>query len=131
MVIDTSALIEVYIDGPEAGAVKAALRGTRGHRFMSSASYVEAHIVRRRFSGTERSRFLLDRMVARYGIAIEALQEVHARLAVEAYHAFGKGGGTGVLEFGDCFAYALAKQGNDVLLFGNDFAQTDVRRAIV
>jgi uncharacterized protein with PIN domain len=74
---------------------------------MSFASYVEAHIVvRRRFAGTERSRALFDRIVSRYGIAIEALQEAHARLAVEAYHVYGKGGGTGVLEFGDCFAYA-------------------------
>jgi ribonuclease VapC len=100
---------------------------------MSFASYVEAHIVvRRRFAGTERSRALFDRIASRYGIAIEALQEAHARLAVEAYHVYGKGGGTGVLEFGDCFAYALAKHRNDVLLFlGNDFAQTDIRKAIV
>jgi ribonuclease VapC len=132
MVIDTSALIEVFIDGPEAGAVKTAMRGTRGNRFMSSASYVEAHIViRRRFLAADRSRQLLDRMIGRYGIAIESLQESHARLAVDAYHKYGKGGGSGVLEFGDCFAYALAKQRNDSLLFiGNDFAQSDIHRAM-
>lgn len=71
MVIDTSALIEIFIDGSQARAVKTALRGTRGNRFMSSATYLEAHIVvRRRFAGVERSRKLLDRLIARYAILL-------------------------------------------------------------
>jgi ribonuclease VapC len=132
MVLDTSALIEVFIDGPQADAVKAALRPTRGHRFMSAVTYVEAHIVVRRRFASDKSRQLLDRLISRYGIAMAALQESHARLAVEAYHKCGKGGGAGMLEFGDCFPYALAKERNDTLLFiGNDFRQTDVRPAIV
>lgn len=67
-------------------------------------------------------------MIQRYGIAIEGVQEAHARLAVEAYYQFGKGTGAGILNFGDCFSYALAKHRNDSLLFvGNDFNRTDVK----
>lgn len=133
MVVDTSALIEVFLDGSEAGAVKAAIKPSRGHRFMSAASYLEAHIVvRRRFESAQtQSRRLLDELIARYGIAIEGVQDAHARLAVEAYYRFGKGGGSGALNYGDCFSYALAMQRNDVLLFiGKDFHQTDIRPAL-
>ena len=130
MVIDTSAIIEIFIDGPDAAKLKAVLKPARGHRFMSSATLVEAHIVvKRRFQeAQDLSRQLLDRMIERYGISIESLQEVHARIAIEAYYRFGKGAGGGLLNFGDCFAYALAKHRNDNLLFvGNDFSRTDVK----
>ncbi|MGD9814707.1 MAG: type II toxin-antitoxin system VapC family toxin [Hyphomonadaceae bacterium] len=132
MVIDTSALIEIYIDGPLAGRLKAALKPARGRRFMSAASLLEAHIVvRRRFAGASmRSRELLDLMMRQYAIAVEAVQESHAALAVEAYYQFGKGAGAGALNFGDCFAYALAKSRDDELLFvGDDFARTDLKVA--
>jgi ribonuclease VapC len=132
MVIDTSALIEIFIDGPDAKRVKSAMKSARGNRFMSAATLVECHIVvRRRFGeAAERSRNLLDRMIQRYGVAIEAWQEGHAKLAVEAYYKFGKGTGAGLLNFGDCFSYALAKHRDDSLLFvGNDFGRTDVKVA--
>ncbi len=132
MVIDTSALIEIFISGPEAKEVRAALKTASGHRFMSAASLLEAHIVvRRRFgNGNPGARQLLDRLVGSYAIAIEGIQQSQAELAVEAYYRYGKGGGTGVLNFGDCLAYALAKQRNDTLLFvGNDFSQTDIKIA--
>jgi ribonuclease VapC len=130
MVIDTSAIIEIFIDGPQAAHVKAAWRSARGRRFMSAATLLEAHIVVRRRLATaaDRSRQLLDKMIQDYGVAVEAVQESHARIAVEAFHKFGKGAGGGALNFGDCFAYALAKQRNDGLLFiGSDFARTDIK----
>jgi ribonuclease VapC len=130
MVIDTSAIIEIFIDGSEAAKLKAAMKPARGHRFMSAATFVEAHVViKRRFSEVhDRSRQLLDKMISGYGIDIEALQEAHARLAIDAYHKFGKGTGAGLLNYGDCFSYALAKHRDDALLFiGNDFSRTDVK----
>ena len=130
MVIDTSAIIEIFIDGPEASRLKAAIKPARGNRFMSAATLVEAHVVvKRRFAAvSDRSRQLLDSMINRYGIAVEGLQEAHARFAVDAFYKFGKGTGAGVLNFGDCFAYALAKHRDDGLLFiGNDFNRTDVK----
>jgi ribonuclease VapC len=97
---------------------------------MSAATLVEAHVVvRRRYvQAQDRSRQLLDRMIASYDVAIEAVQEAHAYAAIDAYYKYGKGTGAGLLNFGDCFAYALAKYRNDGLLFiGNDFGRTDVK----
>lgn len=133
MVLDTSAVIEIFIDGPEAALMRAALRPARGRRFMSAANLLEAHIVmrRRHALAAEKTRELLDNLIARYAIAIEAVQESHARLAIEAFGVYGKGAGGGALNFGDCFAYALAKQRNDTLLFvGDDFRRTDIRAAV-
>jgi ribonuclease VapC len=65
-------------------------------------------------------------------IAIEPVTERQARIAREAYRDFGKGSGHPArLNFGDCFAYALAKDKNEPLLFkGTDFAETDVASAL-
>ena len=70
--------------------------------------------------------------MAEVGIVIEPVTERQARIAREAYRDFGKGSGhPAQLNFGDCFAYALAKDKAEPLLFkGADFAHTDVRRAI-
>ena len=64
-----------------------------------------------------------------FGIIIEPVTEIQARIARHAYREFGRGSGSPAqLNFGDCFSYALAKDKNEPLLFkGNDFAHTDVR----
>ncbi len=74
---------------------------------------------------------LLDHVIRDAGIAIVSLDEAQARLAREAYRDFGKGSGHPAgLNFGDCFAYALAKAAGEPLLYkGTDFAQTDVASA--
>lgn len=74
----------------------------------------------------------LDDVIAEAGVTIEPVTERQARIAREAYRDFGKGiGHPAQLNFGDCFAYALAKDLAEPLLFkGNDFAHTDVRRAV-
>ena len=61
-------------------------------------------------------------------ISIEAVTETHAQIARDAYRDFGKGSGhPAKLNFGDCFAYALAKFRREPLLFkGNDFTHTDI-----
>src|ERR1035437_9777915 len=61
-------------------------------------------------------------------ISIEAVTETHAQIARDAYRDFGKGSGhPAKLNFGDCFAYALAKSQREPLLFkGNDFTHTDI-----
>ena len=65
-------------------------------------------------------------------ITIEPVTERQARIAREAYRDYGKGSGHPAgLNFGDCFAYALARDRNEPLLFkGDDFATTDVRPAV-
>ena len=54
----------------------------------------------------------------------------HANAARRAWRRFGKGNHPAGLNFGDCFAYALAKTAGEPLLFkGEDFAQTDIEVA--
>jgi ribonuclease VapC len=74
----------------------------------------------------------LDELVRTAEIHLAAVDEAQARVAREAYRDFGKGSGhKAQLNFGDCFAYALAKTLNEPLLFkGTDFSQTDVRSAL-
>jgi ribonuclease VapC len=74
----------------------------------------------------------LDEIVQEVGIVIEAVTEVHARIARDAYRDFGKGSGNPAqLNFGDCFAYALATEKREPLLFkGFDFSRTDLTQTI-
>ena len=65
-------------------------------------------------------------------LIIEPVTEAQARIAREAYRDFGKGSGHPAgLNFGDCFAYALARVAREPLLFaGEDFRHTDVAPAV-
>ena len=69
-------------------------------------------------------------MIKEAQIIIEPVTESQARIAREAYRDFGKGSShPAKLNFGDCFAYALAKFTGEPLLFkGDDFAHTDIKR---
>ncbi len=71
---------------------------------------------------------LVDRFLTTYAIEVVPVTEDHARLARNAFHRFGRNSGHGArLNYGDCFAYALAKGTGEPLLFvGNDFGQTDI-----
>ena len=125
MILDTSAVVAVLraeSDAPKfAQAIEAA-----AIRRVSAVNYVEASIVidsgrdavaRRRFDDFFR--------VAR--IAIDTVTPSQAEIARHAYRDFGKGRHKAGLNFGDCFAYALAKEMDEPLLFkGNDFRHTDI-----
>lgn len=101
---------------------------------LSAASYLEVTIV---VDGTRNpvlSRnldVLLDALLEEADLTIEPVTANQARIARMAYREFGRGSGHPArLNFGDCFAYALAKETGEPLLFvGNDFAQTDLRPA--
>ena len=72
-----------------------------------------------------------DAFFRRAGIAIEPVSEEHAHVARQAYADFGKGRHPANLNFGDCFAYALAKVTGEPLLFkGKDFKKTDIASAL-
>ena len=75
---------------------------------------------------------LFDELLRETNLIIEPVTEQQARIAREAYRDFGKGSGHAAnLNFGDCFAYALAKAMNEPLLFkGDDFKHTDVKRVL-
>jgi len=73
----------------------------------------------------------LDRFIGESGIEIIAFDNAQATIARTAYRRYGKGNHRAGLNFGDCFAYALAKVSDEPLLFkGKDFARTDVKAAI-
>lgn len=121
--VDTSALIAILMEEPEAVALRAALDAATALH-MSAASKAEAGIV-----ATQRGMLgdLLD-LVAAYGISIEPVDDKHAGLAIEAFRRFGKGRHPARLNLGDCYAYALARDRNlPLLCTGNDFRQTGLR----
>jgi len=98
---------------------------------MSAASYLEAAIVvdGNRIPLVSRR---LDDLIRDASIVIEPVTETQARIAREAYRDFGKGSGhPAQLNFGDCFAYALARDRGEPLLFkGDDFSNTDLKSAL-
>ena len=127
MIVDTSALIALLRGEPDAPHFAAALATRAEAKRLSAANYLEAAIVIDGSRNPVASR-RLDEVIAKASIAIEAVTAEHAQIARAAYRDFGKGSGHPAgLNYGDCFAYALAKATGERLLFkGNDFAQTDV-----
>ena len=126
MIVDTSALIAILRDEPEAAACAEAVEAAPNRR-MSAANFVEAAIVIDGSRDPVASR-RLDDLVKEAQLVIEAVTEVQARIAREAYRDFGRGSGHPArLNFGDCFAYALARATGEPLLFkGDDFVHTDI-----
>ena len=129
MVIDSSAIIAVLFDEPEAATFLSLLASADMCR-LSAASLVEIGLVLRR-QGTDGQRLALEEMLRLFAIQIEPVTEEQGRQAIVAYDRFGKGTGHPAgLNYGDCFSYALAKQTGEPLLFkGNDFGRTDLGAA--
>jgi ribonuclease VapC len=126
VIIDTSALIAILRDEPEARRFAEAIESATERR-ISAASYVEIAAVIDGGRDPVASR-LVDQLLDAAHIVIEPVTEAQARIAREAYRDFGKGSGHAAgLNLGDCFAYALAKATGEPLLFkGDDFSQTDI-----
>ncbi|MEQ8697008.1 MAG: type II toxin-antitoxin system VapC family toxin [Bauldia litoralis] len=129
MIVDTSVLVAIIRGEPEARVLSMALEEAESAS-MSAASYLEAGIVIDGSRNPVLSR-KLDAIIEDAMIHIEPVTERQARIAREAYRDFGKGSGHAAgLNFGDCFAYALAKDRGEPLLYkGGDFSKTDVRAA--
>lgn len=125
MVLDTSALIAILMSEPEARAIATALAAT-DKRLLSAASLLETSIViesRYGLAGGEK----LEELIRSAQIQIEPVTHEQVTSARLAYRTYGKGRHPAGLNFGDCFAYALAKTTGEPLLFkGNDFNQTDI-----
>jgi ribonuclease VapC len=129
MIIDTSALIAILRDEPEARHFAETIASATVRR-ISASTYVEVGAVIDGARDPVASR-LVDALLDAAHIVIEPVTEAQARIARDAYRDFGKGSGHAAgLNFGDCFAYALAKATGEPLLFkGDDFTRTDIQAA--
>jgi ribonuclease VapC len=127
MIVDTSAVIAILKEESCAPRFLRALTSTTRPNRISVANYLEAAIV----VDANRNPLLsrrLDELIVQTEIMSEPVTLEQADIARAAYRDFGKGSGhPAQLNFGDCFAYALAKSMREPLLFkGDDFAHTDV-----
>lgn len=124
MVIDTSALLGILQEEPESRELIEAIADAES-RLLSVASFVETSIVIEARHGAEGVRDL-DLFLERAGIQLVAVDPEQGRVARHAFSRYGKGRHPAALNFGDCFAYALAGILGQPLLFkGDDLAQTD------
>lgn len=129
MVIDTSALAAVVLGEPDAERYVEAMQ-RQGHLSMSAASLLEARIVVEARQGPDATRDL-DLLIDQTAVEVAAVDAPQVDIAFTAWRRFGKGRHPAGLNFGDCFAYALAAVLDAPLLFkGKDFAATDVRAAL-
>lgn len=125
--IDSSAIVELMIGGPDAEAVRTALKAATVV-LVTSVTRVEVAFVMM-------GRFGWDRLAFEQNWKAFKVNELPAdpsicSLAIDAFETWGKGRNPARLNFGDCFSYALAASKNVPLLFvGDDLAQTDIARA--
>ena len=129
MVIDTSALMAVFLGEPEEAAFRRAIR-TAASCLLGAPARVEAGIVTLGRLG-DAGLAQLEALIGRLDLQIAPLSDEQATIAIDAFRRFGKGRHPAGLNYGDCFSYALAKATGEPLLFkGGDFALTDVKRVV-
>lgn len=120
--VDTSALMAILLDEHGADALVAALEA-EDELLISAGTVAEALIVAGRRDVSEE----MDRLITGLGFDIVAVTPAAARRIAQVYEAWGKGLHPAGLNFGDCFAYDLAKQrGCPLLYVGEDFRKTDI-----
>ncbi len=125
MVVDTSALLAILLDEPEAAAFARAL-ASDSKRLTSAVSVLEAGIVIQSRKGPAGAREL-DLLLHAAGLVVVSFDAEQATLARAAYEKLGKGRHPAALNMGDCCTYALARSTGEPLLFkGNDFPETDL-----
>jgi ribonuclease VapC len=129
MVLDTSALLALLLDEPEAEDFRAAVEEDTT-RLVSAATLLETALVIEARKG-ERGGQELDTLIQKAEVLVVPVDAEHVFEARRAYRRFGKGRHAAGLNFGDVFAYALARTAGEPLLFkGDDFAKTDVGRVL-
>jgi ribonuclease VapC len=128
MILDTSALAAIFFEEPEAAHYTQLIHDAE-HCLISAANFLELSIVIEGQIGPDAGR-QFDVFFRRANIIIEPFTVEQAHLARQAFFDFGKGRHAAGLNFGDCFAYALAKFTGEPLLFkGEDFKKTDIPAA--
>jgi ribonuclease VapC len=129
LVIDSSAVVAILLEEPEAGVFAKAIAADTV-RLMSAVSAFEAAIVIEARKGEAGGREF-DLLLHRARIELVPFRAEHLELTRWAWRRFGKGRHSAGLNLGDCFSYAPAKSLGEPLLFkGNDFSRTDIRGCI-
>lgn len=129
MILDTSALAAIFFGEPEADHYIQIIHDAERCR-LSAANFVELSLVIEGQMGTD-ALHQADMFLRRTGVVMEPFTADQAYIARQAFHDYGKGRHPAGLNFGDCFAYALAKVTGEPLLFkGDDFRKTDIVPAI-
>jgi ribonuclease VapC len=125
MVLDTSAVVALLLNEPEADDIEVSLDDDPV-RLLSAASMVEAAIVVEARLGPQGGREF-DLLLHKAAIEVVPVTADQAEIARDAWRRFGRGRHGAGLNFGDCFAYALSVSSGEPLLFkGEDFAKTDI-----
>jgi len=125
MVIDSSAIVAILLNEADAADIAQAIE-SNSQRLLSAANLLEASIVIESRKGEAGGREL-DLLIYRAAIEIVAVDQEQAELARIAWRRFGKGRHPAGLNYGDCFANALARTRQLPLLFqGDDFSRTDI-----
>ena len=128
MIIDSSAILAILFAEPDANRFEDTI-ATAWPRRMSAVALVEAAMVLEGRGGAEAGHDL-DAFLKRTRIELVPVTAEQANAARQAWRRFGKGNHPAALNFGDCFAYALAAVTGEPLLFkGEDFALTDIEAA--
>ncbi len=131
MFADASALTAMLVDERDAAELLARVQ-RYSHRVTSPLAVWEATLAVARVLGLEikAAEAAVEEFLALSGIIVAPVPAETRGLAIDAFQRFGKGRHPAALKFGDCFAYACAKQANLPLLYkGDDFPQTDIETA--
>ena len=124
--VDTSALMAILLNEPLGDECETALNA-ESHLLISAGTLTESLIV----AGGRNLREEMEGLVEKAGFEIVPVTNASARRAADAHAKWGRGAGTTGLNFGDCFAYDLAKSNDCPLLYvGRDFAKTDIKSAL-
>jgi ribonuclease VapC len=124
--VDTSALMAIVLNEPGADACITVLE-REDDLLISAGTMAEALIVSARRNVGEEMGRLIDEL----GFEIVTVTLASARRIAHAYERWGKGAHPAALNFGDCFAYEIAKEhGCPLLYVGDDFSRTDLERAL-
>lgn len=125
MVVDTSALMAILLDEPESERFARIVADTP-QAVLSTGNYLEFGMLA--YTRRNLSVARIDLTLDRWGVTVAPVSPAQARLAVEAFARYGKGNHPARLNYVDCFAYALAKERDEPLLFkGDDFSRTDIK----
>lgn len=129
MVIDSSALLAILLNEPDADSIRTAFDHD-DVRLLSAATLLETSIVIESRKGEDGSRDL-DLLIGKSKIEVVPVDRDQIEEARRAWRRFGRGRHPAGLNFGDLFAYALVRTSGEALLFkGDDFARTDVARVL-